>query len=50
LSGADIKAISMEAGMFALRNRETRVAMEYFEKAYEKLIESEAEEQHRMFV
>ncbi|CAD7772640.1 Proteasome-activating nucleotidase 1 [Candidatus Methanoperedenaceae archaeon GB50] len=50
LSGADIKAISMEAGMFALRNRETRVTMEYFEKAYEKLIESEAEEQHRMFV
>ncbi|PHP45940.1 peptidase [Methanosarcinales archaeon ex4572_44] len=50
LSGADIKVIVTESGMFALRDREIKVVMDYFEKAYKKLIESDAEEQHRMFV
>jgi len=49
LSGADIKVITMEAGMFTIRDHKMKVTMNYFEKAYEKLIECDVEEQHRMF-
>jgi proteasome regulatory subunit len=50
LSGADIKAIVTEAGMFAIRNRRDRVVMEDFQKAYEKLLVLNEDEPHRMFV
>jgi proteasome regulatory subunit len=43
-SGADIKAICTEAGMFAIRDDRTEVAMVDFEEAYEK-IQSEEEEE-----
>jgi 26S proteasome regulatory subunit T2 len=38
LSGADIKAICMEAGMLALRERRMRVTMADFKKAKEKAL------------
>ncbi|PSP18197.1 peptidase [Halobacteriales archaeon QH_10_67_13] len=41
-SGADIKAICTEAGMFAIRDDRTDVRMEDFERAYEK---TQAEEE-----
>jgi proteasome regulatory subunit len=43
-SGADIKAITTEAGMFAIRDDRTEVAMEDFENAWEK-IQSEDEDE-----
>jgi proteasome regulatory subunit len=43
-SGADIKAICTEAGMFAIRDDRTEVRMEDFREAYEK-IQTEDEEQ-----
>jgi proteasome regulatory subunit len=36
-SGADIKAICTEAGMFAIREDRTEVTMDDFEEAYDKL-------------
>jgi 26S proteasome regulatory subunit T2 len=38
LSGADIKALCTEAGLFALRERRMRVNMDDFEKAKEKVL------------
>ncbi len=43
-SGADIKAICTEAGMFAIRDDRTDIRQSDFEEAYEK-IESESEEE-----
>jgi len=49
-SGADIKAICTEAGMFAIRDDRTEVRMEDFEAAYEKIKhEDEDEEVSRTF-
>ncbi|RXK46185.1 proteasome-activating nucleotidase Pan1 [Halorientalis pallida] len=42
-SGADVKAICTEAGMFAIRDDRTEVRMEDFEEAWEK-IQKEADE------
>jgi proteasome regulatory subunit len=39
-TGADIKAISIEAGMFAARNKKDAVGMEEFERAIEKVKKS----------
>ncbi len=39
-TGADIKAISTEAGMFAARNKKNAVGMEEFERAIKKVKES----------
>jgi proteasome regulatory subunit len=39
-TGADIKAISIEAGMFAARNKKKAVGMEEFERAIKKVKES----------
>ena len=45
-SGADIKAICTEAGMFAIRDDRTEVRMEDFEQAWEKIQqESDADEE-----
>lgn len=38
LSGADIKAICTEAGLFALRERRMRVIAEDFQKAKERVL------------
>jgi proteasome regulatory subunit len=43
-SGADVKAVCTEAGMFAIRDDRTEVAMEDFEAAWEK-IQSEDEDE-----
>jgi proteasome regulatory subunit len=49
-SGADIKAICTEAGMFAIRDDRTEVRMTDFEEAYEKIRnEDESEEVSRTF-
>jgi proteasome regulatory subunit len=49
-SGADIKAICTEAGMFAIREDRTNVRMTDFEEAYEKIQnETEDEEIDRTF-
>jgi proteasome regulatory subunit len=49
-SGADIKAICTEAGMFAIRDDRTNVRMTDFEEAYEKIQnETEDEEIDRTF-
>jgi proteasome regulatory subunit len=52
LSGADIKVITKEAGMFVLRRRGESITMQDLLEAYEKVV-SEEEEQgtpHSMFV
>ncbi|WP_159900009.1 proteasome-activating nucleotidase Pan1 [Salinirussus salinus] len=43
-SGADIKAICTEAGMFAIRDERTTVRMQDFEDAYEKIQNEETDE------
>jgi proteasome regulatory subunit len=43
-SGADIKAICTEAGMFAIRDERTTVEMQDFQEAYEKTQHEEADE------
>jgi proteasome regulatory subunit len=43
-SGADIKAICTEAGMFAIRDDRTEVRMEDFRDAWEKIKQAESEE------
>ena len=43
-SGADIKAICTEAGMFAIRDERTTVRMQDFEDAYEKIQDEETDE------
>jgi proteasome regulatory subunit len=43
-SGADIKAICTEAGMFAIRDERTTVRMRDFEDAYEKIQDEETDE------
>ena len=43
-SGADIKAVCTEAGMFAIRDERTTVAMADFENAYEKIQNEETDE------
>jgi len=49
-SGADIKAICTEAGMFAIRDDRTEVRMEDFREAYEKIqTEDEEEDVSRTF-
>ncbi|WP_246987579.1 proteasome-activating nucleotidase Pan1 [Halorientalis marina] len=49
-SGADIKAITTEAGMFAIRDDRTEVAMQDFEDAWEKIqSEDESEEVSKTF-
>ncbi|MFB6104912.1 MAG: peptidase, partial [Halobacteriaceae archaeon] len=45
LSGADIKAICTEAGMFAIRDDRTQIKMEDFETAREKIEADEDDEQ-----
>jgi len=40
-SGADVKAICTEAGMFAIRDDRTDVRMDDFENAYEKMQQDE---------
>jgi len=42
-SGADIKAICTEAGMFTIRDDRTEVQMVDFENAYEKIQAEESE-------
>jgi len=44
-SGADVKAICTEAGMFAIRNDRTEVAMADFETAYDKLQNEDEDDQ-----
>ncbi len=49
-SGADVKAVCTEAGMFAIRDDRTEVRMEDFEAAYEKIEqEDESEDVSRTF-
>jgi proteasome regulatory subunit len=49
-SGADIKAICTEAGMFAIRDDRTQVSMADFEEAYEKIqTDTEDDEVSRTF-
>jgi proteasome regulatory subunit len=49
-SGADIKAICTEAGMFAIRDDRTEVRMTDFQEAYEKIrSEDESEDISRTF-
>jgi len=43
-SGADIKAICTEAGMFAIRDDRTDVTMADFENAYEKIQDEDENE------
>ena len=43
-SGADIKAVCTEAGMFAIRDDRTEVKLKDFEEAYEKIQSEEDEE------
>ena len=43
-SGADIKAICTEAGMYAIRDERTTVRMQDFEDAYEKIQDEETDE------
>jgi len=43
-SGADIKAVCTEAGMFAIREDRTEVRMTDFEEAYEKIKQEEEDE------
>ncbi|WP_255150565.1 proteasome-activating nucleotidase Pan1 [Halorarius halobius] len=43
-SGADIKAICTEAGMFAIREDRTEVRMEDFQNAWEKIQQEESDE------
>ena len=45
-SGADIKAIATEAGMFAIRENRTRVTMMDFLRAIEKVLKREVTTQH----
>jgi proteasome regulatory subunit len=40
-TGADIKAICMEAGMFAIRDERKKIKNEDFEKAIVKIMEDE---------
>ncbi|MFB6166054.1 MAG: peptidase, partial [Haloarculaceae archaeon] len=48
-SGADVKAVCTEAGMFAIRDDRTEVRMEDFENAWEKIQAEEDEEISRTF-
>ncbi len=48
-SGADIKAICTEAGMFAIRDDRTDVRMDDFERAYEKIQAEEETPPDRTF-
>jgi proteasome regulatory subunit len=53
LSGADIKAICMEAGMFAIRKRKKHATWKDFEKAYLKVVGGEYEdetESHKKYI
>ena len=51
MSGADVKAICTEAGMFSIRDRETEVDMGDFLDAYDKVREdSEEEGEKSMYV
>ncbi|MCQ6962802.1 proteasome-activating nucleotidase [Methanolobus chelungpuianus] len=51
LSGADIKVITKEAGMFVLRRRGTEITMKDINDAYEKVVsEEENNTPHGMFV
>jgi proteasome regulatory subunit len=43
-SGADVKAICTEAGMFAIRDDRTEVRMDDFVNAYEKIQQDEEED------
>ena len=43
LTGADIKAICTEAGMFAIRDEQTCVTQEHFRKAIQKVKERSSE-------
>ena len=50
LSGADIKAIVTEAGMFVIRRRDRTIKMSDFMDAYNKIIvEEHDDEPHGMF-
>jgi proteasome regulatory subunit len=42
-SGADIKAICTESGMYAIRDDRTEVRMEDFENAWQKIKQTEEE-------
>jgi len=44
-SGADVKAICTEAGMFAIRDDRTEVRMEDFHDAWEKIQQDEEEDE-----
>jgi proteasome regulatory subunit len=48
-SGADIKAICTEAGMFAIRDDRTEVGMSDFEEAYEKIQTEEEDDEVWIF-
>jgi proteasome regulatory subunit len=43
-SGADVKAVCTEAGMFAIRDDRTEVRMEDFRDAWEKIKQAEEED------
>jgi len=45
LSGADLKAIVTEAGMFVIRRKGKAVTMQDFKKAYDKLITTEIKDE-----
>jgi proteasome regulatory subunit len=51
LSGADIKVITKEAGMFVLRRRGESITMQDLLEAYEKVVSEEEEQNtpHSMF-
>jgi proteasome regulatory subunit len=49
-SGADIHAIVTEAGMFAIRRRDEKVAQSDFQKALDKLSRKNSEKESGMFV
>jgi proteasome regulatory subunit len=48
-SGADVKAVCTEAGMFAIRDDRTEVRMEDFLEAWEKIEAEEDDEISRTF-
>jgi proteasome regulatory subunit len=52
LSGADMKVITKEAGMFVLRRRGEHITMKDMMDAYEKVVSEEEESNtpHSMFV
>ena len=47
LSGADLKAVCTEAGMFAIRDKRDRVTVTDFMDAVDKVVDSEHDEEFK---